>query len=268
MSKIHPTALVDSKAEIGPDVEIGPFCIIEGNVRIDAGCRLLHSVYVTGWTIIGPGCEVHPHAVLGHVPQDIKYHGERSYCRIGEKCIIREAVTVHRGTIPESETLVGNECFLLAGSHVGHNCSLGNKVTLINNVLLAGHVSVGERATIGGGTPIHQFARIGELAMVAGGGRVRMDIPPFALADDAGRVAGLNRIGLRRNEYPREEVAALREAYRILYGQKVDFSTAVERLSAWAKTPATLRLVEFLKAPSKRGIARSSRRGGHGDDLA
>lgn len=256
---IHPTAIVDSRAKIDPSAEVGPFCIIEGGVEIGAGCRLLHSVYVTGWTTVGPDCEIHPHVILGHSPQDIKYHGERSYCRIGRGCIIRENASVHRGTIPDSETVVGDGCFLLGGAHVGHNCQVGKKVTLINNVLLAGHVTVEDRVTIGGATAVHQFVRIGELAMVAGGARVTMDVPPFAMTDPQGRVAGLNRIGLRRNEYGGEELTALRDAYRTLYGHAGSFREAVLTLAGHATTPATKKLLHFLESTTRRGIAGRSR---------
>ena len=256
---IHPTAIVDPRAKIDSTAQVGPFCVIDGDVEIGAGCRLLHSVYITGWTTIGRDCEIHPHVILGHSPQDIKYHGERSFCRIGKGCIIRENASVHRGTIPDSETVVGDGCFLLGGAHVGHNCQVGNKVTLINNVLLAGHVTVEDRVTIGGATAVHQFVRIGELAMVAGGARVSMDVPPFALIDAQGRVAGLNRIGLRRNEYGREELTALRDAYRTLYGRAGNFREAISTLGGQAATPATKKLLCFVESPTRRGITGRSR---------
>lgn len=256
---IHPTAIVDPRAKIDPAAHIGPFCVIEGEAEIGPGCRLVHSVYVTGWTTIAENCEIHPYAVIGHSPQDIKYHGERSYCRIAAGCIIREYASIHRGTVPESETIVGEGCFLLAGAHVGHNCRIGKKVTLINNVLLAGHVAVEDFVTVGGATAVHQFVRIGELAMVAGGGRVRQDILPFALTDSEGRIAGLNRVGLRRNEYGREEVAALRNAYRVLHQRGKSFQEAIAELEVCADAPATNKLLGFLKSPSRRGIAGRSR---------
>lgn len=256
---IHPTAIVGSAAKIHPSVQVGPFCIIEGHVQIGPGCRLMQGVFVTGWTTIGANCEIHPYAVLGHSPQDVKYQGQRSYCRIGDGCIIREYVSIHRGTVPESETVVGEGCFLLGGAHVGHNCSIGNKVTLINNVLLAGHVTVGDYATVGGGTPVHQFVRIGELAMVAGGGRLAQDVPPFALTDAEGRIAGLNRVGLRRNEFGRDEVVALREAYRILYGKSRSFQDSISELRSREMTPATRKLLDFIQAPSRRGISGRAR---------
>ncbi|MCI0492322.1 MAG: acyl-ACP--UDP-N-acetylglucosamine O-acyltransferase [Planctomycetes bacterium] len=256
---VHPTAIVDPRAKIDPTAHIGPFCVIEGEVEIGANCRLLHAVFVTGWTTLGPDCEIHPHVVIGHAPQDIKYQGQRSFCRIGRGCIIRENASIHRGTIPDSETIIGEGCFLLAGAHVGHNCTVGNKVTLINNVLLAGHVAVEDRVTVGGAAAIHQFVRIGELAMVAGAARVRMDIPPFALSDSMGRVAGLNRIGLRRNEYGRDELVALREAYKVLYGGAGGFADRVCALRVMARTPATKKLLRFVEAPSKRGLAGRTR---------
>lgn len=256
---IHPTAIIDPRARIDESAQIGPYCVVEGDVEIGPRCNLMQGVFVTGWTTIGPDCEIHPHAVLGHTPQDIKYHGARSFCRIGRGCIIRENVSIHRGTIPDSETSVGDECFLLAGSHIGHNCVVGNKVTLINNVLLAGHVTIEDKVTIGGAAAIHQFVRIGELTMVAGLARVSMDVPPFALTDTMGRIAGLNRVGLRRNEYPREETAAVREAYRMLFSGRGDFRAAVQAFISQARTPATLKIATFITAESRRGIAGRSR---------
>jgi UDP-N-acetylglucosamine acyltransferase len=256
---IHPTAIIDPKAELDGSVTVGPFCVIDGNVKVGGGCRLYQGVYLTGWTEIGPDCELHPGVIVGHAPQDIKYTGARTYCRVGRGTVLREHVTIHRGTTPESETVVGEGCFLLAGAHVGHNCVVGNRVTLINNVLLSGHVEVADRVTMGGNAGVHQFVRIGELAMVAATCRAVMDVVPFALTNTTGRIAGLNRVGLRRAEMPREEIADLRNAYRILFGQHRPFSQAVEHLADKVTTPAGRRLLEFLQAESKRGIAGSSR---------
>lgn len=258
---IHPTAIIDPRAELDSSVTIGPFCVIEGNVELGANCRLYQGVYVTGWTKIGEGCELHPGVIVGHSPQDMKYKGERSYCRIGRGTILRENVSIHRGTEPESETVVGDNCFLLGGSHVAHNCKLANRVTLINNVLLAGHVEVHERVTLGGGAMVHQFVRIGELAMVTGNARVPKDVVPFAMIDPEGRIAGLNRVGLRRAEFSREDTAGVREAYRALFDSTGLFAERVARLDALAASgPAVGRLVEFVRAPSKRGLAGRSRR--------
>ena len=260
---IHPTAVIHPRAELADDVEVGPFCVIDEHVRVARGCRLIQRVYLTGWTEIGEGCVIHPGAVVGHEPQDVKYHGERSFVRIGARTILREYVTVHRGTTPESTTRIGDDCFLLAGVHVAHNCALGNRVTLINNVLLAGHVEIADQVTMGGGAVVHQFVRIGTLAMVAGNARVPMDLVPFALTDVEGRVAGMNRIGMRRANVSREDFDEARAVYRNLYSGQVRFSEAVSNvLSRSWQTPSGRMLQEFLRAESRRGIAGGSRRRG------
>lgn len=252
---IHPTAIIDPKAELDASVEVGPYCVIDAHVRIAAHCRLYHGVYVTGHTDIQEGCELHPGVIVGHAPQDTKYHGERSFCRIGRQVILREHVTVHRGTIPDSATEIGDRCFLLAGSHVGHNCRIGQGVTLINNVLLGGHVEIGERANLGGAAGVHQFVRIGELVMVAGIARVIQDIVPFALVGPDGRIAGVNRIGLRRAGWTHAQVHEIREAYRVLFQQRGNHAAAVERLAALVRTAAGERLLEFVRAASRHGLA-------------
>jgi len=258
---IHPTAIIDPRAELDGSVTIGPFCVIEGHVELGANCRLFQGVYVTGWTKLGADCELHPGVIVGHSPQDTKYKGERSYCRIGRGTILRENVSIHRGTEPESETVVGENCFLLGGSHVGHNCRLGDRVTLINNALLAGHVEVGSDVTLGGGAGVHQFVRIGELAMITGNARVPKDVVPFAMLGPEGRIVGLNRVGLRRAEFTRENTAAIREAYRALFDSSGLFAERVARLEGLAASaPPVARLVEFVRAPSKRGLAGRSRR--------
>lgn len=258
---IHPTAIIDPRASLDSSVTIGPFCVVEGNVSIGPRSRLYQGVYVTGWTTIGENAELHPNVIVGHAPQDVKYKGERSFCRIGRNAILRENVTIHRGTEPESETVIGDDCFLLGGSHVGHNCRLGNRVTLINNALLAGHVTVQDGVTLGGAAVVHQFVRIGELAMVAGNARVPKDIVPFALTEAEGRIAGMNRVGLRRAGFTREDSAAVREAYRALFDSKGLFEERLATLAALVKSaPAVQRLVDFAKAPSKRGLAGRTRR--------
>ncbi len=257
---IHPTAIIDPKAELDSSVEIGPYCVVEGQVRVAAGCRLYHGVYLTGWTEIGENCVLHPGVIVGHEPQDTKYGGERSFCRVGRATILREHVTIHRGTIPESETVVGEECFLLAGAHVGHNCVVGKQVTLINNVLLGGHVEIGDRATLGGGVGVHQFVRIGELAMISGNARVTMDVVPFALSDIEGRVAGLNRKGLRRAGISPDELRAIRDAYRILFGSALPFRQAVAQLAAKQSSASVECICRFLAQESRRGVAGRPRR--------
>ncbi|MHC5108258.1 MAG: acyl-ACP--UDP-N-acetylglucosamine O-acyltransferase [Planctomycetota bacterium] len=252
---IHPTAIIDPRATLGDNVAIGPFCIVDGDVTIGNGCKLVAHVYLTGHTTIGDGSTIHPFTTIGNAPQDLKYDGTRSYCRIGTNCVIRENVTIHRGTQPESETTLGANCFLMVGCHVGHNCCVGDDVTIVNNTLLAGHVEVADRTILSGNSVVHQFCRIGELAMLQGTAGVGRDIVPFAVVDRMGRVSGLNSVGLRRASVPREEILELREAFRELFGKRGTFSSGVESIKASAQSPSAKKLVEFLQGDSKRGFA-------------
>jgi UDP-N-acetylglucosamine acyltransferase len=252
---IHPTAIVDRRAEIAEDVEIGPHCMVEGNVKIGRGCRLYHNVYVTGWTEIGEACVLHPGVIIGHEPQDTKYSGARSFCKVGRGTIVREYSTMHRGTVPESATIVGEGCFLLANAHVGHNCTVGNNVTLINNVLLGGHASVGDGATLGGAVGVHQFVRIGEMAMVAAMAKVIQDVVPYALTDVRGKISGINRVGLRRAGVPHDELKRLRDAYRSLFEKGLSREAAIRELSAMTGSPRVNELLAFVKEESRRGLA-------------
>jgi len=251
---IHPTAIIDRQAKIDSSVEIGPYCVIDANVRIEKNCRLYHGVYITGWTEIAEGCVIHPGAIVGHEPQDLKYKGDRSYCRIGKNTIIREYVTIHRGTVPDSETVVGEECFILAGSHIGHNCVIGHHVTMINDVLLGGYVEIGDRANVGGRAGIHQFVRIGELSMIAGTSRVVQDVIPFSVTDCSGNIVGMNRIGLKRSEIPKDQIEDIRAAYRVIMGEGYSFQEKIDDLTKIVSTPAGHRLLKFLQSDSKRGF--------------
>ena len=189
----------------------------------------------------------------------MKYKGDRTFCRIGDRNILRENITIHRGTVPESETVIGSDCFLLAGAHVGHNSHLGDRVTVINNTLLGGHVTLEDGVTTGGDVGIHQFVRVGEMAMLAGTARVVQDVLPFALVGVHGKHSGINSVGLRRASTPREDVLELREAYRRLF-RGASFAKAVEEVIPTLSTPSGLKLAEFLRRPSKRGVAGRPRR--------
>jgi len=259
-TSIHPTAIVDPKAKLGSDVTVGPYCVVDGDVQIGRGCRLFQGVYLTGATQIGEDCVLHPHVIVGHEPQDIKYDGQRTCCRIGRGTILRENVTIHRGTAPGSSTVLGEDCFLLGGSHVAHNCTLGNCVTLINNVLLGGHVTIGNHATLGGGAVVHQFVRIGEFVMISGNGRVPMDVVPFALLEENGRIAGLNQVGIRRSGLDKNAASEIRNAYRILFERNGGtFAAAVEQLEKVANSEVEHKILAFVKETSKRGLAGMSR---------
>ncbi|MBX3394486.1 MAG: acyl-ACP--UDP-N-acetylglucosamine O-acyltransferase [Phycisphaerae bacterium] len=252
---IHPTAIIDRQAEIDPTAEIGPYAIIEGSVKIGAGARLYPHTYVSGWTEIGERCELHPNAVVGHLPQDFHFKGERSYCRIGSGTIIRESASIHRGTQPESWTIVGENCFLLAYSHIGHNCELGNGVKIYNNSALAGHVIVYDNAIISAYSMVHQFARIGDYVMIGGGSRITKDIPPYMKVWDGGLVRGYNSIGLKRSgRFSQDDVNEARTAYKILFRSGLPVSKAIEQFSAVATGRVGKRMLEFVRGESKLGI--------------
>ena len=256
---IHPTAIVDSAAEIDPSAEVGAYTVIEGPVKIAAGARVYHHVYLTGWTEIGPRCEIHPFATIGHLPQDFHFGGERSYCRIGAGTIIREYATVHRGTQPESTTVVGQDCFLLAYVHVGHNCVIGDRVTIVNSVNLGGHTEVGLGAVLSAGAMSHQFVRIGEYAMIGGNTELTLDVLPFMTVQLRNACSGPNLVGLRRNGFSTQEIAEIRQAYKLIYRRGMPISKAIDQLESMVRTDPGRRLLAFMKAPSKKGLGAGPR---------
>ncbi len=256
---IHPTAIVDSEAEIDPSAEVGPYAIIEGPVRIAAEARIYHHAYVTSWTEIGPRCQIHPFATVGHLPQDFHFGGERSHCRIGAGTIVREYGSIHRGTQPESTTIVGQDCVLLAYVHVGHNCVLGDRVTAVNSTNFGGHTEVGTGAVISAAASTHQFVRIGEYAMVGGNSELTLDALPFMTVQMRNLVSGPNLVGLRRNGFSAEEIAEIRRAYKLLFRSGMPISKATDEFEAQVQTDAGRRLLAFLRAPSKRGLGAGPR---------
>ena len=253
---IHPSAIIDKQAEIHATADIGPFVVIEGPVKIAAGVKVYPHAYLSGWTEIGERCEIHPGAVIGHLPQDFHFSGERSYVRIGAGTILRECVSVHRGTQPESWTLIGENCFLLAYSHIGHNCELGNGVKVYNNTALAGHVIVGDNAIISAYSLIHQFARIGEFVMIGGGSRIVKDVPPFMKIWREELILGYNAIGMRRSGlFTREEINEARKAYKMLFRSNLPMSVKIAEYAAVAETRVGTRMLEFLRGESRLGIS-------------
>ena len=256
---IHPMAIVDRQAEIDPSADIGPYAVIDGPVRIGPNTRVYPHAYVSGWTQIGAGCSIHPGAVVGHVPQDLAYQNERSFCRIGDGTIIREGASVHRGTQRDSETVVGRNCFIMSNAHVAHNCRVGDDVKMANAAVLAGHVTVGNGVFISSYGGIHQFTRIGELVMIASHTRILMDVPPYFLAAGSGRCRGVNVVGMRRAALGSQERLEVKRAYRVLYRSKLSFEDALQRLREEMGTTPGKRILEFLSAPSKRGIIGAAR---------
>jgi len=255
---IHPTAIIDPKAEIDSTADIGAYVIIEGPVKIGADTRVRPHVYLSGWTEIGQRCDIHPFAVIGHLPQDFHYDGERTYCRIGNDVVIRESATVHRGTQPESETVVGDECFLLAHAHVGHNCRLGRSVKVYNMAACSGHLDVDDQAIISGYALIHQFCRIGKLAFIAAAARAVMDVPPFMTCYGVSTIVQCNVIGMRRAGYDSQAINEVRQAYRILYRSGHTFRKAADQVAEMVQTDAGRELVSFISVDSKRGYCAGS----------
>ena len=206
---IHPTAIIDDAATIHPSVKIGPRAVIEGPVEIGANTVIHPAAIILGKTQIGAECQIHSNTVIGDNPQDRAFDNDDSLCVIGDRAILREGVTVHRGTGDGTETRIGDDCFLMTNSHVGHNCTVGNHVTIVSGALLGGHVTVGDKAVISGNTAVHQFVRVGTLSMLAGVTAVTQDIPPFSMTDHLGRVAGINVVGLRRSGFSSAERAEI-----------------------------------------------------------
>ncbi|HUU85265.1 MAG TPA: acyl-ACP--UDP-N-acetylglucosamine O-acyltransferase [Phycisphaerae bacterium] len=223
-ARIHPSAIVDPRAELGRGVIIGPYCVISGGVQVGDGCHLHHQVTIDGHTKVGPGCEFFPGAVIGMKPQDLKYRGEPTRLEIGTGNVFREWVTVHPGTAGGGGiTRIGDHNHLLVGVHVAHDCQVGNHCILANQVQLAGHVKVEDYVTFGGQSGVHHFVTIGRHAMIGGLTRVTADIPPFMIfvaARTHGRVRFVNGVGLKRCGFTEEQIAALKGAWARLYSRR------------------------------------------------
>jgi UDP-N-acetylglucosamine acyltransferase len=253
--RVHATALLDPTAELGDDVEIGAYAIIGPGTRIGSGTRVLPHAVIVQDTTIGERCEIHYGAVVGGDPQDKKYEGEHTVCVIGNDTVIREFVTVSRGTRALGRTQIGDGCLLMAYVHVAHDCQIGDGVILSNAVNLAGHVTVDEMAIIGGMTPVHQFVRIGAHAFVGGGSRVQKDIPPFVkAAGNPIQLFGLNAVGLDRRGFPENVKAELKRAYRLFFQSKLNIGQALERArDELHPYPEIVRFLTFI-AESERGV--------------
>ena len=251
---IHPTAVIDGKADIDSNVEIGPYVVIDGAVAIKRGTRVMAHAYLTGWTEIGEDNEIYPGAVLGAAPQDKAYKGQESYLRVGDRNIFREHVQVHRGTAAGSATVVGNENFLMATAHVGHNCKLGDNIILANGALLGGHVEVGNSVFLSGNCVVHQFVRIGDYALMRGLSSTSRDVPPYAIIDWRHTVRGVNVVGLKRAGFDETRIRAIRTAFRILFRPGRNLAIALKEVEQSKKVSDDVTaLLDFIKA-SKRGV--------------
>lgn len=254
---IDPRADVSPKAELGANVSIGPFTVVEDGAVIGDGTAVAATALIASGARIGKNCRIHHGAIVGHVPQDLKFGNEPTTCEIGDRTVIREFATVHRGTGEGGRTVVGADCFLMGYVHIAHDCVIGHHVIMANAVMISGHSVVEEWVTIGGITPIHQFTHIGCHAMIGGGVRVPKDVPPYALASNHPLVfEGLNAIGLRRRGFTREAIEALHTAYHVIYRSGKNISQALDAVASDSRLmgfPEVAHVVEFIRA-SKRGI--------------
>ena len=254
---IHPTAIVSPKALIGEGVRIGPYCMVGERVEIGANTLLKAFVSVRDYVKIGEGCTLYENVTVGGEPQDFSFKDEESWVRIGNRVTLRENVTVHRGKGIGTETVIGDECFLMEGVHVGHNAVLENNVTLANKVGLAGHVHIGEKAVLGGMAGVHQFVHIGPFCMIGGLSKVVKDVPPYVMADGRpARLFGLNKVGLRRNGFDAEVRKAITGFYKALYHGGLPLREALAGLEMGLLSrpdPVLSAIVSFAKG-CQRGL--------------
>lgn len=256
---IHPLAVVSPQARIAPDVEIGPFCVVEGDVDIGPGCQLAAGVVIKSGTCLGPNNRVHEGAVLGGSPQHLSPPAVLGTVVIGSGNVLRENVTIHRALKSDAATVVGDNNLLMVNAHVAHDCRLGNNIVAANNVLFGGHVTVDDRAFVSGAVAVHQFCRIGRLAMVGGQAHVVRDVPPFVTVDGLSSfVVGLNLVGLRRASFTPNEVLQLKAAYKLVYRSGLRWLEILDRLAEdFAAGPAA-ELLPFFRV-GKRGFVQERR---------
>jgi len=257
MTSVHPTAIVAEGAELGADVELGPYCIVGPNVSIGDGTRVMSHVVLDGFTKLGSGCTVFPFACIGTQTQDLKYKGGKTFVEIGDRTTLREYVTVNSGTNEGEVTSVGTGCHIMAYSHVAHACRVGNDVIMANCATLAGEVVVEDQAILGGFSGVHQFVRVGRLCMTGGCTKVTQDCPPFMIVDgNPASVRGVNVIGLDRRGIDPEARKALKRAYKLLYRDGLSTSQAVDGIRGEMSGIAEVdHLVSFIES-SKRGIVK------------
>ena len=255
---IHPSAIVHPRAEIAPGVKVGPYSVIGEHVQIGQGTVLDSHVIVDGWTRIGERCHLFPFVSVGAAPQAIRYRGEPTRLTIGNDNVIREFVTINRATVEGGgETVLGDGNFIMAYSHIAHDCKIGNRVTMANASTLAGHIEVEDFAIVGGLAAIHQFVRVGCHSIIGGMSGVPQDVPPYTMAaGNRARLFGLNNVGLKRHKFSESTLAALKQAYRILFRSHLTLQKALDRVEKEVPDlPEVRHFIDFLKK-SKRGVSR------------
>ena len=252
---IHPTAIISSKVELGQDIHIGPYTIIEDDVKIGNGtCIGNHNTICSG-TTIGENCLIYHNTSIGEAPQDLKYEGEKTLTLIGDNVLIRESVTINRGTNAFGKTIIGNNVLLMASVHIGHDCIIGDNTIMANLSTLGGHVELGEWVNLGGGVMVHQFVKIGSQSFIGGGFRVVQDVPPFIIAaGEPLRFAGINKIGLERRGFSEESRNIIKKAYRMYFVSKLNRGEAIIKIkSELSKSEEIQKLIKFIEN-SERGI--------------
>ncbi|MNX72699.1 Acyl-[acyl-carrier-protein]--UDP-N-acetylglucosamine O-acyltransferase [compost metagenome] len=258
--EIHPTAVIHPGARLGDGVKVGPYAVIGEHVSIGAGTVIGAHAVIEPYTTMGVDCQVFSGAIIGGVPQDLKFGGEESYTVIGDRNIIRECVTINRATGMGEETRIGDDNMFQAYVHVAHNCVIGNQVIMSNCATLAGHVSVEDYAIIGGLAGIHQFCRVGTMAMVGAMSRVTQDVPPYMLIEGAPpKVLGPNVIGLRRRGLGQDERTLIKRAYKLMYRSDLNFAQALEAIAQLEDSPYLRHLIAFVES-SERGVTGRSNR--------
>lgn len=252
---IHKSAIIDPSSQIHPTAEIGPGAIVETGVVIGSGVKVMAYAHICRGTEIGEGTVIHMGAVIGHEPQDLSYKGQESFTKIGKNTVIREYATVHRGAQEGSTTIVGDNNFIMAQCHIGHNCKTGDNVIMAVSALLAGHVEIGRNTFISGNVVFHQFCRVGEFSMIGGFTGVNKDVPPYMIVRGPSTVRGVNLVGLRRGKFSRESIREIREAYSIFFKSELNTRDALSKIKETLHSAEALEFVSFIEN-SKRGICK------------
>lgn len=258
-TQIHPTAIIHPKAKLGQGVSVGPFAVIGEHVQLGDRVQVGSHASVEGYTSIGDDSRVFPKAIVGTIPQDLKYVPCESYVVVGKRTTIRECVTINPGTAEGEVTAVGDDCLLMAYCHVAHNCTVGNSVIMANVATLAGHVEVADHAVIGGLAAVHQFVRIGEHVMIAGTSTILQDIVPYSLAGgNPCHISGINFVGLKRKGFSEEQRSLIKQANRIVFRENLTIEKAIQKIKQDLPQEDCLQVItRFLEAgPSKRGYTR------------
>ncbi len=258
--RIHPSAVIGHEVELAAGVEIGPFCLLDGRIRLGSGSRLIGHVTILGDSELGTQNILHPNVVIGDEPQDVAYTGGRRRVRIGNANVFREGVTVHRGSEQGEVTIIGGDNFFMQNAHVAHDCRIGNGTIIAGGALLAGWVEVGDGATVSGNCVVHQFVRLGRYSMMRGLSRTSRDVPPFCLMDGTHTLRAINSVGLRRAGLSPSAIRSLRNAFALLFGERHNLKLALQRLEQRTQPSAeVVEMVEFIRQ-STRGVAFAPRR--------